>query len=205
MYVAMPQPDPKQPPIPGIDYDLLLTRLGDAALSREVLVRFAETQRHAAEGLDDLAADDPHAARARAHELKGMLGNIAAEPLRGLAGAVETALLADDPVGVAAPAAQLRDALPRLCDAILAALPPAPAGAAGQGPDLDPPALTRELDRLAGFLRRGRAREAKRLTQELRSARLPAGQHALIEEVAMLVAAYRLHDALTALEAGGRG
>jgi len=199
----MAQLHPKQPTIPGIDQRQLHERLGnDAPLIQQVLARFAETQRGAAADLDALAVTDRAAARARAHELKGMLGNIAATSLFETARALESALEQNDTRSAGPLIAALREDLPRLCDAILATVP-APAAVPMQpAPALEPAALAERLGQLRGYLRSGRAREARRLTEELRSANLDVEQQALIERVTTLVSGYRLRDALAILEAG---
>jgi HPt (histidine-containing phosphotransfer) domain-containing protein len=201
----MAQLDPTRPTIPGIDDSQLQDRLGDdAGLTRQVLTHFARTQRAAADDLHSMLDHDPRGARARAHDLKGMLGNIAAVQLYSAARELEAALLRDDRTAALRSIASLRTDLPALCDAIDTALAQPQAGAE-ESPPLDAAAIAERLEALRHCLRSGRAREARRLVEELQAPGPNADQRALIERIAALVRSYRLRDALATLETGAHG
>jgi HPt (histidine-containing phosphotransfer) domain-containing protein len=192
--------------IAGLSISALSERVdGDASLAASILRRFATTQRGAADGLPALLGTDKAAALGRAHDLKGMLGNLGAEDLCGLAAALCELLRQDGPApaDAVAVAQQIERALPRLCDAVISALPPAAADPMDSEPQREPlpPALLAvRLDELAEWLRHGRAREAKAAVAELKSRAAGTPLQPLLEDVAALVAGYRLRDALCVLE-----
>lgn len=200
--------DPPLPDIAGLDMAALDERLqGDRAMTASVLRHFANTQREAALGLPALVLQDAAAALRRAHDLKGMLGNLGAEALFGHASALCDLLrLAPCDVPAAqASASKLERALPRLCDDILDTLP---ATSPGPGPSRRARATDADtsedfhhgLEQLIGYLRRGRAREAKESVSRLRMVTADGPAHALLEDLAPLVSSYRLRDALELLE-----
>jgi HPt (histidine-containing phosphotransfer) domain-containing protein len=199
------------PDIAGLSISALSARVdGDASLVETILRRFATTQRGAADGLPALLGTDKAAALGRAHDLKGMLGNLGAEALYELAAALCELLRQDGPppADAIAIAHQIERALPRLCDAVMSALPPAAADPMASGPPREPlPAqlLAARLDELAEWLRHGRAREAKAAVAELKSRAAGTPLQPLLEDVAALVAGYRLRDALCVLEQRRRG
>jgi HPt (histidine-containing phosphotransfer) domain-containing protein len=176
-------------------------------MTASVLRHFATTQREAASGLPALVLADAAVALRRAHDLKGMLGNLGAQALFADADRL-CDLLRNTPCDTAAAQAsarRLEGALPRICDDIFAALPaPAPTPAdprcarardADAGEDFH-----QELAHLAGYLRRGRAREAKAAVSRLRGLTADDAGRALLEELAPLVSGYRLREALALLE-----
>lgn len=198
--------DSPLPDIAGLDMAALDERLqGDRAMTASVLRHFATTQREAARGLPALVLADAAAALDRAHDLKGMLGNLGAQALFADADRLCDLLRITpcDTAAAQASAGRLERALPRLCDEILAALParpPAPADprrarATGAGAD-----FRHELEQLTGYLRRGRAREAKAAVSRLRGLTVDDADQALLEDLAALVSGYRLREALALLE-----
>ena len=192
--------------IAGLNLGALCERVeGDIALVASILSRFVATQRGAADGLPVLVATDKEAALHRAHDLKGMLGNLGAERLFELSAALCDLLREPGPPSAAAieTARQIEQALPRLCDAVTAALPASDMGSetgAFTAAPLPADALAARLDDLADWLRRGRAREARAAVDALCAQAAGTAEQPLLRDIAKLVASYRLRDALQLLE-----
>jgi HPt (histidine-containing phosphotransfer) domain-containing protein len=192
--------------IEGLDVDGLAARVGnDPAVVGTVLRRFAESQREAADGLAALISVDPEAARGRAHDLKGMLGNIGATELYQTAAALNALLREGQSDGAPTLARALEHGIPRLCRAIEQSVPAAkmPPGSTVGGGDTE--AFAERLAWLARNLKTGRAREARNILDELVGAEIGDAEQALLAKIAPLVSAYRLREAAALLADAGHG
>ena len=189
-----------QPVIEGLDVEGLLDRINhDQELMCDILRRFAKSQRESAASLPGLLVSDTEAARRRAHELKGMLGNLGASALFEQAAQLSAQLREQRMDGAAELAAALQAGIPKLCDSIDAALGDARPHARHVH---DPAGLADDFRALGRLLRSGRAREAQRLAAELSASQLPPSDRELIDAVAPLIEVYRLREALVQLRAG---
>jgi polar amino acid transport system substrate-binding protein len=187
------------PPLPGIDTTSGLARLGDdRAGYRQLLLKFAHHHAHTGDEIRAaLQAGDLELAVRLAHTLKGVSGNVGADPLHQAARELEGALKERQPEWTAS--LEKCERLLRQTVEAIATLEPAPEAAPAEAAVLDWVALSPLIERLRALLQEDDM-DAAAVVAEL-SARVqgtPLAQP--VQDIAAALGQYEYAEALDLLK-----